>query len=138
MRRIRRVDQSPRLEVMPLIDVVFLLLTFFLFSLVVMVRAELLPVELVGLSEGGGKASPEARAVTIARDGGLYWNRERVTLEQLGTRLERLGRQPDPPRVYIAAEREGTGDRLPIMLRVVEKARSAGLEDLVVVGPPEG
>jgi len=42
MRRLIRSnsdDWAPRIEMTPLLDVVFLLLTFFIFSLVLMVRA---------------------------------------------------------------------------------------------------
>ena len=53
MRSIRRHDLAPRVEMMPLIDVVFLLLTFFIYSFVMMVRAEVLPVVLTPLGTGG-------------------------------------------------------------------------------------
>ena len=47
---IRRTDHEARVEIMPLIDVIFLLLTFFIYAMVLMVRAALLPVEMHGFS----------------------------------------------------------------------------------------
>ncbi len=38
--RIRRPQHEARVEIMPLIDVIFLLLTFFIYAMVLMVRAE--------------------------------------------------------------------------------------------------
>ena len=46
MRPLRRSEHETRVEMMPLIDVVFLLLTFFIYAMVLMVRAEVLPVPL--------------------------------------------------------------------------------------------
>ena len=46
MRAIRRTDHEMRIEIMPLIDVIFLLLTFFIYAMVLLVRAEMLPMEL--------------------------------------------------------------------------------------------
>ena len=46
MRPLRRTDHDTRVEMMPLIDVGFLLLTFFIYAMVLMVRAEVLPVPL--------------------------------------------------------------------------------------------
>ena len=40
MRALRRPDFDARIEIMPLIDVVFLLLTFFIYAMVLMIRAE--------------------------------------------------------------------------------------------------
>ena len=52
MLTIRRTDHEMRIEIMPLIDVIFLLLTFFIYAMVLMVRAELLPVEMHQFSSG--------------------------------------------------------------------------------------
>lgn len=63
---------------MPLLDVVFLLLTFFAFAIVLMVRAEVLGVELPVL-EAGPEAAAEASdptVLTITADGELAINGE--------------------------------------------------------------
>ena len=52
MLRIRRNTHDFRIEIMPLIDVIFLLLTFFIYAMVLMVRAELLPVEMHAFASG--------------------------------------------------------------------------------------
>ena len=52
MLSIRRTVHETRIEIMPMIDVIFLLLTFFIYAMVLMVRAELLPVEMHGFSSG--------------------------------------------------------------------------------------
>ena len=79
MRPIRHYDDEVRLELTPLIDVVFLLLTFFIFSMVMMVRANVLPVELVGIASAETAGDNLAAAITIDRDGHYYFNRQPIT-----------------------------------------------------------
>ena len=128
---------------MPLIDVVFLLLTFFIFAQTLMVRAEVLPVELVELSTGQDARELERdrpmRAVTIAADGQLHLGREAVTWAGLGDRLRAMAGQEPRPTVFVAMERgeDGAGvvDRGPMLIRLVERIRRAGLA-VNVVGAP--
>jgi len=62
MRALRRPDHAPRLEMMPLIDVIFLLLTFFIYQMVVMRPVDTLGVELAPVA-GGGRAVGDHRWV---------------------------------------------------------------------------
>jgi len=139
MRRHRRHEDDVRLELTPLIDVVFLLLTFFIFSLVVMVRANLLPVELVGVGTDLGTGSEAAvQAVTVDRDGRYFFNQQPMSEEQLVAALQTLAQRPDPPRVYVGIEDGGTVDRGPTLIRLMELLRAAGVSNIAFVGPPSG
>ena len=137
MRAIRRDDLAPRVEMMPLIDVIFLLLTFFIYSLIVTVRAEVLPVTLTTLTTGKQATPTQVQAITIDHEGQLYLNREPVTGQDLSTRLVSLSDLPDPPSLYVAMEAQGSTDRGPILLDVIERVRAAGIDDFVIVGQPK-
>ncbi|MCC6680800.1 MAG: biopolymer transporter ExbD [Phycisphaeraceae bacterium] len=136
MRLTRRHDDEVRLELTPLIDVVFLLLTFFIFSLVVMVRANLLPVELIGIGSGEPAAGEPLQAVTIDRDGRYFLNQQPIEPDALRARLEELAGQEKPPRLYVGIESTSSIDRGPLLLQLIELARQAGLDDLAFIGPP--
>jgi len=70
MRRARRSTAGEvRFEMTPLIDVVFLLLTFFIFALMVMVRADTLDIELPTLSAAGRASAGESITVTLTSEG---------------------------------------------------------------------
>ncbi len=165
MRTARRTDFTPRVEMVPLIDVVFLLLTFFIYSLAVMVQAEILPVELTPLTTGE-RAAPDAfAAITIDRAGALYLNREPIESPALDAELQRMAEQADPPKLFLAmqeaaepaaneaaiegeAERDTTAgegeieqdaravDRGPLLIELIERVRRAGLSDFSIVGAP--
>ena len=72
MRPLRRTEHEARIEIMPLIDVVFLLLTFFIYAMVLMVRAEVLPVPLESYVSGTPAEPRPTISVTLAIDGNIY------------------------------------------------------------------
>lgn len=125
---------------MPLIDVIFLLLTFFIYSLLTMVRAEILPVQLQTLTTGQAAEPAAIVAVTIDARGGLYLNRQPMGSDQLDERLNAIAQQADRPKLFLALEEtpaQGTGvlvDRGPLLIALIERVRRAGLEEFNIVG----
>ena len=136
MLTIRRTVHEMRIEIMPLIDVIFLLLTFFIYAMVLMVRAELLPVQMHHFSHGEPTTVPPAVAITIDRNGALFLNREPIAMDTVRERLE-VYKAADPDTViYVAAEATGVQDRLPTFLDLYDELSQAGL-DIKLVGSPE-
>lgn len=138
MRPLRRTDHAPRVEFTPLIDVIFLLLTFFVYSLLTLVRAEVLPVRLTPVRAGtpSTQRATLPHTLTIDRAGALYLDRVAVTLDQLPDRLRTLARTDDPGTLYLALEERGTADRGPLLIELIQMAQSAGLRDVAIVGRP--
>lgn len=150
MLKIRRHDLSPRLELLPLIDVVFLLLTFFIYSLAVMVRADVLPVELVEVGSTRPAEPGEIQTIMIDRDGQFYLDREPIAAGELDVRLQALAQRDAPPTLFLAMQRAddsraepaepGVGevsvDRGPLLIELIERVRRAGIKDVDIVGPP--
>ncbi len=147
MRTVRRHDLSPRVEIMPLIDVIFLLLTFFIYSLVTMVQAEILPVQLQTLTTGEAAKPASIVAVTIDAQGSLYLNRVLIDVERLDQRLSEIAQLDEKPKLFLALEdtlstaREqepgavgGIVDRGPLLISLIERVRRAGIEDFNIVG----
>jgi biopolymer transport protein ExbD len=132
---LRRTDHEARMEIMPLIDVIFLLLTFFIYAMVLVVRAELVPMEMREFASG--VAAQPAPAVTISIDsaGVLYVDRQIVAMDDvLPLVLERV--EVDPATVvYIAADVQGRSDRLPLFMELYDRLANAGL-DIRLVGQP--
>jgi biopolymer transport protein ExbD len=132
---LRRPQHETRVEIMPLIDVIFLLLTFFIYAMVLMVRAELLPIEMQSFVAGKPAAVTPAVTITIDRGGVLYLNRDEVSLEELLPRLEAHRAASPDTVVYVAAEATGDRDRLPTFLSLYDRLAFAGL-DIRLVGSP--
>ena len=137
MLTIRRSENDCRIEIMPMIDVIFLLLTFFIYSMVMMVRAEVLPVELHSFASGEPTTVSPAVSITIDRHGSLFLDREPIALEAVLDRLSAL-RLVDPETlVYVAAEKVGEQDRLPTFLDLYDILSRAGLTIMLVGSPDE-
>ena len=136
MRAVRRHDLAARVEMMPLIDVIFLLLTFFIYSMVMMVQAEILPVQMTSLDEGEVAQSGSMYALTINRDGNLIFNRSQVTMAELERQLQEFAGQTPTPTLFVSVEQEGKVDRAPMLLKLIERLSVAGIVDFTIVGQP--
>ncbi len=137
MLTLRRAQHETRIEMMPLIDVIFLLLTFFIYAMVMMVRAELLPVNMQSFSSGKPAAGvTPAVTITINREGDLFFNRTPIAIEEVLPRLEAAKEKAPDTVVYVATDAVGTRDRLPTFLSLYDKLVYAGL-DIRLVGSPE-
>lgn len=120
----------------PMIDVVFLLLTFFIYALVLMVRAEVLPMELPALASATPARPAEAATISLDQAGSLFLDRELIELEPMVERLRALKSEKPNLVVYIAAQEEGDTDRLPVFLRLFDRLALEGL-NLKIVGRPK-
>ena len=135
MRPVRHNDLSPRVEIVPLIDVIFLLLTFFIYSMVVMVHANVLPVELTPLVSGTSRPPSGVQVVTINRDGKFYFNREQVDADALDEQLASMSKDPNQT-LFLAMEATGRVDRGPLLVALIERVQAAGIKNIAIVGPP--
>ncbi|WP_200761233.1 ExbD/TolR family protein [Poriferisphaera corsica] len=145
IRQIRRTDLSTRIEMTPMIDVIFLLLTFFIYTLVV--RVEFLPVKLAGVNTGQKLNDVKVVAITIDRAGQYYINQQPITNELFKLKLSEVGQLEEQPLVVVAMEVEGDTqidasnitavDRGPLILNLVQKLQNAGVKDFRFAGPPE-
>ncbi|MCC6580722.1 MAG: biopolymer transporter ExbD [Phycisphaeraceae bacterium] len=136
MYSIRRNDYSPRVEMVPLIDVIFLLLTFFIYSLIVMVNAKVVPVTLAPVKSGGSATAREVRAITMDAQGRLFLDRQAIDAAELALALHDMAQNPEQPTLYLAVEAEGQVDRAPLLLKLIELVRASGIQHFAIVGAP--
>ncbi|TVQ33049.1 MAG: biopolymer transporter ExbD [Phycisphaeraceae bacterium] len=133
MFRARRTMHEPRLEMLPLIDVIFLLLTFFIFAMVLMVRADLLDVQMPRFE--AGRAAERTPAITIALNarGEVFVDGEPIAMQNVPTRVLELRERTPGATVFLAADQSGrSGDLLTLVDRLVE----AGIGDFSLMGSP--
>ena len=137
MRPLRRSEHETRVEMMPLIDVVFLLLTFFIYAMVLMVRAEVLPVPLESYVSGDPAKPRPSISVTIAVDGNIYVNKTVVDLDSVATTVsQKLETKPDAVIYVVVEDGEATVDRGPLLTGTWDRLRHEGLE-IFLVGAPK-
>jgi biopolymer transport protein ExbD len=133
--------RRPRIEVIPLIDIIFFLLATFVMVSLSMVKNQGIPVVLPKAATGQPQQPPGRTAtVTITEGGRLYVDREPVTFETLPRRLEALRAQDQELRVVF------NGDELAYfgdVVKALDETRKVGLEKVAIqttgarVAPPE-
>jgi biopolymer transport protein ExbD len=93
------LDRPIEINIVPMIDVTFAILTFFIMSTLFLTRSEGLPVNLP--SAATTKTQQQTKlAVTIKPDGQLALNRQPIQLDQLETGVRAL-MKPDQPTVVV-------------------------------------
>jgi len=138
MLTLRRTHHEARLEIMPLIDVIFLLLTFFIYAMVLMIRADTLPLRMPVFASGEPARPVPAVTITIDGMGALYYDRAPITLDDVPDRVRAAKAENPATVIYIATEEEGSVDRLPTFLALYDRLVPAGLDIKLVGRSPDG
>lgn len=117
--------RKARVEMLPLIDVVFLLLVFFIYAMVSMVLHRGLDVNLPAV----GNAALEKNdfiAIGIDADNNLYLNGEPAKADGLATRVMAL-RGSDAKPVFIEGDRKADLGRA---IELLDDLKSSGIEEV--------
>ena len=117
------LPKKPRIEMLPLIDIVFLLLVFFIYAMLSMAVHRGLPVELP-LSTTAEIDKKLTLSVSVEADETVYVDKERVALENLTQVLQSKAGHTREAGVLIFADRSL---RYQMIYKVLDKIRQAGL-----------
>lgn len=127
MRLPEEPDNPPQISIVPMIDVIFALLTFFIVSTLSLTRSEGLPVNLPKAATAQSQSSSQI-VVTLNQQGRLTLNRQPAQLGDLQTRIRALmGKNPNAVVVINADERVSHGQVIAVMdrLRLIPGVRLA-------------
>ncbi len=120
----RAVAKPSRVEIVPLIDLMFLLMVSFVYAAMSMTVHRALPVDLPGAS-GAAVQRDDHIAVTVDRSGAIFLDGRAVAPEELAAEVKaRLARTPDL-KVSLDADR---GAAYGEAVRVLDVLRRAGAE----------
>jgi biopolymer transport protein ExbD len=90
-----------RIEIIPLIDIIFFLLATFVIVSLSMVKNKGIPVNLPGASTAQPQDRKDFASITLTEKGETYFNKELVTPADLDRRLQDLLAQNPDPKVFI-------------------------------------
>lgn len=133
MRVPRREQPKARIEIIPMIDVIFFLLVFFMVSTLSMTINRGLPVNLPTAATSQ-KDLRENFNLTLTQDGEMFLNKEPIALQDLGPRV-RAALAGEPELMVII---NADGDvRHHAVVEVMDELRVAGVARLAIAVRPE-
>jgi protein TonB len=112
-----RHRKKVRIEIIPLIDVIFFLLATFVLFTLSLNRIQSVPVDLPVASSEPTQEKIDIKdmlTIQVSDQGNVYWNRELIDLDEVPARLEQYKKQVTLPRVLVAGDdraRDGPGAR---------------------------
>ncbi|WP_116136170.1 ExbD/TolR family protein [Trinickia diaoshuihuensis] len=124
-RRARKSNRG-RIEIIPMIDVMFFLLATFMLASLSMQRIDGVPLDL---PQGRARQMPNDRPVTLSIDraNAVYIDRQRVTLDQVASVVSRL--LPPDHGVMMAADAQASHG---VVVQAMLAARKGGAEHFFV------
>ena len=132
-------DEQPSLNLTPMIDVVFLLIIFFMVGTKFTELERKIGLRIPEVTDGGPlTAAPEKRVVNVYRDGQITLDRQPVTLEELTMELVNARSQYSDLGVLVRGDAASAFQRVAEVLNSCKKAGIAELGISVRVVPPEG
>jgi len=115
-----------RIEMIPLIDVVFLLLVAFIFFAMSMTINRGIPIDLP-VSSAAQVEDQNIAEITIAKSGGLFFDGEEMDAGALRSRLSLLRRKSPGTRIIVSGDR---GASYESIMSVIDSVKRAGISRL--------
>jgi biopolymer transport protein ExbD len=133
MRVPRKEPEKARIEVIPMIDIIFFLLVFFMISTLSMTINRGLPVNLPKAASSQ-RDLRESLNITVTREGDIFLNKEPIALQEISQRVQTgLAKDPELLAVINADDHAIHG----AVVEVMDKVRLAGVSRLAIAVKPE-
>ena len=121
-------DETPTLNLTPMIDILFLLIIFFMVGTKFAEWESKLTLKVPQVKDVGALApAPEKRVVNVYQDGRISLDREFVTLDELTGRLSTVREQYRGLGVVVRGDAEGAFQNVATVLSA---CREAGITDM--------
>ncbi len=128
-----RSRRKARIEIIPLIDIIFFLFATFVMVSLSMVKNKGIPVNLPAAATGAPQSHEESAVVTVDAAGALFFNRESVTSEQLGKALADFHAANPDATVFINGD---TKAEFGGAIAVLDQVRALGISKVAIETRP--
>ena len=125
VKRDLRVKNTP--DMLPLIDVVFLLLVFFIYAMLSMSYHDGISLELPESAQAVHMDEPAELILSVTEDGSVFMGKEPVALLDLGLHVTRFFDGKEKKQVILSGHRSLSYQNL---FRVMDAIRGAGITDI--------
>ena len=130
----QRPQKRARIEIIPMIDVIFFLLVFFMVSSLAMTKVNSVPVALPKTS-GSPEALKQSVILTVKKNGDILVNQNPVTLDSLGESLAHAMADRPQDTVVVNADE---GANYGLVVQAMDRARRIGVRKFALATEASG
>ncbi|GAN34164.1 MAG: biopolymer transporter ExbD [Candidatus Brocadia sp. AMX2] len=121
--------RKARIEIIPLIDVIFFLLATFVMVSLSMVKNQGISVNLPSAATGTPQERETAVTITVTKSGDVYLNQEKLAPGLLLLRLKQLKTENPDMRVFINGDKEAYFGNA---IQILDEVRSSGITKVAI------
>jgi biopolymer transport protein ExbD len=129
-----RANKKARIEIIPLIDIIFFLLATFVMVSLSMVKNKGIPLNLPVASVSEPLDRSDYVSISVTEAGKIFWNKEEIELAGLPARLQTLKAVNPDPRIFINGD---TKADLGQAIAVLDEIRLAGIGKVAIETKPK-
>lgn len=122
-----------RIEIIPLIDIIFFLLATFVMVSLSMIKNEGVPVNLPTASTAVPQEKKAGLTVSVTKDGTIYLDKRQVTAEEMKMQLSLWKAKEADPKIFIHGDEETSFKN---MMLVMDTIRSLGITKVAMQTQP--
>ena len=123
-----KFDEEPKLMIIPMIDIIFFLLVFFMMSMLSMVVQKSIPVVLPKTASASADTN-KTIPITITREGMIYFETEQLQLESLEQKLLQEKNRNGEVNVVIRGEDTVYYGRI---VQVMDSVKKSGIKKVSI------
>jgi biopolymer transport protein ExbD len=124
-----RSKRHARIEIIPLIDIIFFLLATFVMVSMSMVKNNGIALNLPAATTGSAQPRDHLTTLSITADGALFLDKQPVSFEQLSTALSSLAAQGNDPHISLSGD---VKSEFGIAMLVLDKLREVGISKISI------
>ena len=128
MRFAKSKEEESGIIITPLIDIVFLLLIFFMLTSHFHIASGL-PIRLPKVADKAYEWEGQKIVLVIDRSGHTYLRGERIELEKLGRKLQNLAETGGLVHLILEADKDVTHGRV---VQIMDLAKTAGVRSIII------
>lgn len=123
------VRRRARIEIIPLIDIIFFLLATFVMVSLSMIKNRGIPVHLPVAASAAPQERKSFATITVTEGGGIYLEKESVSLKVLSQRLAKMKQKESDLRVFLHGD-----ERAPFgsVTHVLDEVRLLGISKVAI------
>ncbi|WP_110955487.1 ExbD/TolR family protein [Anaerosinus massiliensis] len=116
-------EEQPALMIIPMIDIIFFLLVFFMMSMLSMVEQKSIALTLPA-AESAQVNTAKTIPITITKEGQVYWERDAISINELEKKLVLEKRENKEVSVILRGDEASSYGKI---VRVMDTVKKVGI-----------